>query len=276
MILADLPFSNLNPPYANLKFQNQALCFKIYLINCDIIKKVIKMDELKNKKILIVDDEKDLLNMIKEILWNAGFFNVYTALNCSEALKITGQQTIALYLLDVNLPDGDGFSLYGDIRKYSQAPVIFLTARGEADDRLMGLGIGADDYIVKPFLSGELVLRITALLRRTYMKNPETPVIELSDRKIDLETAQVIYNSESISLTPKEFILIKKLFENKNRIVTNDALCMAAWGDGYYGYENTLMVHIRRLREKIEKNPSKPFHLITAKGLGYKLVIKDE
>jgi DNA-binding response OmpR family regulator len=234
------------------------------------------MDELKNKKILIVDDEKDLLNMIKEILWNAGFFNVYTALNCSEALKITKQQTIALYLLDVNLPDGDGFSLYGDIRKYSQAPVIFLTARGEADDRLMGLGIGADDYIVKPFLSGELVLRITALLRRTYMKNPETPVIELSDRKIDLETAQVIYNGESISLTPKEFILIKKLFENKNRIVTNDALCMAAWGDGYYGYENTLMVHIRRLREKIEKNPSKPFHLITAKGLGYKLVIKDE
>ena len=140
----------------------------------------------------------------------------------------------------------------------------------------MGLGMGADDYIVKPFLSGELVLRITALLRRTYMKNPETPVIELSDRKIDLETAQVIYNGESISLTPKEFILIKKLFENKNRIVTNDALCMAAWGDGYYGYENTLMVHIRRLREKIEKNPSKPFHLITAKGLGYKLVIKDE
>lgn len=234
------------------------------------------MDELKNKKILIVDDEKDLLNMIKEILWNAGFFNVYTALNCSEALKITGQQTIALYLLDVNLPDGDGFSLYGDIRKYSQAPVIFLTARGEANDRLMGLGIGADDYIVKPFLSGELVLRITALLRRTYMKNPETPVIELADRKIDLETAQVIYNGESISLTPKEFILIKKLFENKNRIVTNDALCMAAWGDGYYGYENTLMVHIRRLREKIEKNPSKPFHLITAKGLGYKLVMKDE
>ena len=111
------------------------------------------MDELKNKKILIVDDEKDLLNMIKEILWNAGFFNVYTALNCSEALKITKQQTIALYLLDVNLPDGDGFSLYGDIRKYSQAPVIFLTARGEADDTLMGLGMGADVYIVKPFLS---------------------------------------------------------------------------------------------------------------------------
>lgn len=234
------------------------------------------MNELKNKKILIVDDEKGILNLIEEILRNDGFFNIYTADNCKEALKITAQQPIALYVLDVNLPDGNGFSLYEDIRKYSKAPVIFLTARGEANDKLKGLGLGADDYIVKPFLSGELVLRITALLRRTYIKITEETVINLSDRKIDLETAQVIYGENKIALTPKEYILIKKLFENKNRIVTNDTLCMAAWGDDYYGYENTLMVHIRRIREKIEKNPSKPIHLLTAKGLGYKLVIKNE
>ena len=234
------------------------------------------MNELKNKKILIVDDEKELLNMIKEILINDGYFNIFTAKNCEEAMKITKQQAIALYLLDVNLPDGDGFSLYEDIRKYSQAPVIFLTARGEADDRLRGLGLGADDYVVKPFLTAELLLRIAALLRRTYTKELIKTVIELSDRTVDLETAQVIYNGEKTSLTAKEFILLKKLFENKNRIVTNDSLCMAAWGDGYYGYENTLMVHIRRIREKIEKDPSKPRHLLTAKGLGYKLVINDE
>lgn len=234
------------------------------------------MNELKNKKILIVDDEKELLNMIKEILINDGYFNIFTAKNCEEALKITKQQAIALYLLDVNLPDGDGFSLYEDIRKYSQAPVIFLTARGEADDRLRGLGLGADDYVVKPFLTAELLLRIAALLRRTYTKELIKTVIELSDRTVDLETAQVICNGEKTSLTAKEFILLKKLFENKNRIVTNDSLCMAAWGDGYYGYENTLMVHIRRIREKIEKDPSKPCHLLTAKGLGYKLVINDE
>lgn len=234
------------------------------------------MDELKNKKILIVDDERELLYMIRDILWNNGFFSVYTAENQREALKIAENQPIALYVLDINLPDGDGFSLYEEIKKFSLAPVIFLTARGEADDRLRGLGMGADDYIVKPFLTAELLLRITAILRRTYTKPQEASVIKLSDRIIDLETAQVCMNGMYISLTPKEFIIIKKLFENKNRIVTNDALCMAAWGDGYYGYENTLMVHIRRLREKIEENPSRPRHLITAKGLGYKLVILNE
>ena len=234
------------------------------------------MKELKNKKILIVDDEKELLNMIHDILWTDGFFNIYTAENCREALKIIKEQPIALCVLDVNLPDGNGFSLYHDIRAVSQAPVIFLTARGEEGDKLQGLGLGADDYIVKPFLSQELLLRITALLRRTYAKPQKITAFRLSDRTVDFETAQVIYHDEKIPLTAKEFILMKKLWEYKNRIVTNDALCMAAWGDDYYGYENTLMVHIRRLREKIEENPSRPKHLITAKGLGYKLVLENE
>lgn len=234
------------------------------------------MEELKNKKILLVDDEKDLLDMIRDILWSEGFFNVYTAENCKEALKIVEEQPIALCILDVNLPDGNGFSLYNDIRRLSQAPVIFLTARGEADDKLQGLGLGADDYIVKPFLTRELLLRITALLRRTYAKPHKVTSFRLSGRTVDFETAQVIYDNKKISLTAKEFILLKKLWENKNRIVTNDALCMAAWGDNYYGYENTLMVHIRRLREKIEENPSRPKHLLTAKGLGYKLVTENE
>ncbi|MGI5825178.1 MAG: response regulator transcription factor [Bacillota bacterium] len=234
------------------------------------------MNELKNKKILIVDDEKELLRMIKDMLWSDGFFNVYTAENCREALKIIKEQAVALCILDVNLPDGNGFSLYKDTRELSQAPVIFLTARGETNDKLKGLELGADDYIVKPFLAKELLLRITALLRRTYTKPQEITTFRLSNRTVDLKTAQVLDGSKNISLTAKEFILIKKLWENKNRIVTSDALCMAAWGDNYYGYENTLMVHIRHLREKIEENPSKPQHLITAKGLGYKLVIENE
>lgn len=234
------------------------------------------MKELKNKKILIVDDEKDILKMIYEILTKDGFFNIYTAENCAEAMEVIKTQTVALCVLDVNLPDGDGFSLFDEIRKFSQAPVIFLTARGEADDKIRGLGLGADDYIVKPFLTKELILRIVALLRRTYSKPQTDFVIKLSDRIINLETVSVIFKDKEIPLTAKEFILIKKLWENKNRIVTNDALCMAAWGDEYYGYENTLMVHIRRLREKIEENPSKPKHLITARGIGYKLVISDE
>lgn len=234
------------------------------------------MQELYNKKILIVDDEPELLSMLSDILYNDGFYNIYTAKNCSGALKTAEEQAISLFLLDVNLPDGSGFSLFNDLRRISQAPVIFLTARGEADDRIKGLGLGADDYIVKPFLPKELVLRVTAVLKRVYKINSTTTAFKLSGKIIDLETAMVMNGDEQIPLTAKEFILIKKLWENKNHIVTNDALCMAAWGGDYYGYENTLMVHIRRLRKKIENEPSRPKHLITVKGLGYKLVVENE
>lgn len=234
------------------------------------------MQELKNKKILIVDDEPELLTMLSDILYKDGFYNIYTERSCSEAMKTAREQSVSLFLLDVNLPDGSGFSLFEDLQKISQAPVIFLTARGEADDRIKGLGLGADDYIVKPFLSKELILRVSAVLKRVYKINSNTTAFALSGRIINLETAMVNYGSEKIPLTAKEFILIKKLWENRNRIVTNDALCMAAWGEDYYGYENTLMVHIRRLRKKIENEPSKPKHLITVKGLGYKLVVEDE
>lgn len=234
------------------------------------------MKELKNKKILLVDDEPELLKMTEAALLSEGFYNIYTAENCKKALEVIRSQTIALILLDVMLPDGDGFSLFSEIRKMSQTPVIFLTAKGEAGDKIHGLGLGADDYIVKPFLMKELTLRITAVLRRTYQSALNKPDFYLGEKHINLETASVMSKGQEKSFTAKEFILLKKLYENKNRIVTNDALCMAAWGDEYYGYENTLMVHISRLRQKIEENPSVPKYIITAKGLGYKLVIKDE
>lgn len=234
------------------------------------------MDDIKNKKILIVDDEKDLLHLIAGVLRSGGFSYVYTAQSAAEALALAASQPIALFVLDVNLPDMSGFDLYGRLRASSRSPVIFLTARGESADRLQGLSLGADDYVVKPFLSRELLLRITALLRRTYSRPPEVASFSLSDRTVSFETAQVLCGGRKIPLTAKEYILIKKLYENRGRIVTNDALCMAAWGDGYYGYENTLMVHIRRLREKLEAAPSYPKHLLTVRGLGYKLVIADE
>lgn len=237
---------------------------------------VIKMKELLNKKILIVDDETELLKMVEEALWSEGFFNILKAQSCKEAVEIAKSQPVALFLLDVNLPDGSGFALYNSIREFSAAPVIFLTARGEARDKIQGLDLGADDYIVKPFLMKELTLRVKAILRRTYgIQNNETG-FNIGNRYIDFERAAVVTDGKEASLTAKEFILIKKLWENKNKIVTNDSLCLTAWGEDYYGHENTLMVHIRRLREKIEDNPSKPKHLITVKGLGYKLVINNE
>lgn len=234
------------------------------------------MQELKNKKILIVDDEKDILNMLSEILYRNGFYNIYTAPDCITALRIAREQPIALYLLDINLPDGNGFSLLEKIRENSKAPAIFLTARGEGNDRIKGLGLGADDYIVKPFLAEELILRIIAVLKRVYKIAEVKSVITMSGVIVNMETAAVNRNGKEFSLTAKEYVLFKKLLENKNKIVTNDALCMAVWGGEYYGYENTLMVHIRRIRQKIELEPSKPKHLITIRGLGYKLVVNDE
>ena len=153
---------------------------------------------------------------------------------------------------------------------------MFLTAKSREFDRLAGFEAGGDDYIVKPFLLSELILRVKALLRRTYATIHKETGFSVGDQYVDFEKAAVIRNGKETPLTPKELILIRKLWENKNKIVTNDALCLAAWGEEYYGHENTLMVHIRRLREKIEKNPSAPVHLVTVKGLGYKWVSENE
>ena len=236
------------------------------------------MDDIKNKKLLIVEDEREIRNMVEGFLRKEGFARIYQASNCTEAMEVFRSVKPDIAILDVMLPDGDGFSLLSSLRQISNMPVLFLSARGEDEDRLLGLGLGADDYIVKPFLPRELVLRLTAILRRVYSqpKREQRPVFHLGDRIIDLESGIARNGSNEYSLTAKEHALLSKLYENRNRIVTSDALCQAAWGDDYYGYENTLMVHIRRIREKIEENPSNPKYLQTIRGLGYKLMVKEE
>lgn len=235
------------------------------------------MDEIKNKKLLIVDDEREIRNMIDGFLRKEGFMRIYQASNCAEALEVYRSVKPDIAILDVMLPDGDGFSLLSSLRQISNMPVLFLSARGEDEDRLLGLGLGADDYIVKPFLPRELILRLTAILKRVYSppKQEQRPVFQLGGCTIDLEGGIVRNDSTEYPLTAKEHALLFKLYESRNRIVTSDALCQAAWGDDYYGYENTLMVHIRRIREKIEDNPSNPEYLLTIRGLGYKLIVKE-
>ena len=224
------------------------------------------------KKILLVDDEPELLTLVAVILKEDGFENIMTASTVSEGIDAAKTQKPDLAILDVMLPDGDGFSLMQKIRAFSDMPVIFLTARDEAEDKLAGLGLGADDYIAKPFLGEELLLRVHAILRRCY--KTDAPVVKLDGCLIDFERGQVSKAGETIPLTAMEYTLLKTLARNAGKIVTLDTLCEALWGDNPFGYENSLNAHIRRIREKIESTPSKPVSLITMKGLGYKLNIR--
>lgn len=269
-------------------------------------------------KILLVDDEKALREMVSGFLFRAGFHQVTLAADCREAERLFVRREPHLVLLDVMLPDGDGFSLLRKMREMSEIPVIFLSARDEDESRLRGLGMGADDYITKPFLPEELILRVTAVLKRVYKVKTvqENEIISLgrcmvdlgsgvahwdgsgADRKtddgsekiggVDMRDSAADENGDAgcgfgkknntagksgdITLTAKEYAILQKLAQERGRIVTIDALCDAVWQEENYGYENTLVVHIRRLREKIEEDPSHPKYLLTVRGLGYRLV----
>lgn len=236
---------------------------------------VITMNNIFDSRLLIVDDEPELCKMLMEILKREGFIKVSCAACCKEARQLFTQEKPEGVILDVCLPDGNGFSLMQEFRERSSVPVLFLSARDEDENRLLGLGLGADDYITKPFLPRELTLRLKAVLSRAYfpvvLRQAKKPVFCLGENQIDLNSGTVTTKARQYSLTAKEFSLLEKLYENCGNIVTGDSLCRAAWGNDLYGYENTLMVHIRRLREKIEPEPSTPRYLLTVRGLGYKL-----
>ncbi len=231
------------------------------------------MKKLHELKLLVVDDEPELCAMIKEILYNEGYTDVFTAKDCKSAKESFTKLDPDAVILDVMLPDGDGFGLIGEMRRIKDVPVLFLSARDADEDRLRGLGLGADDYIVKPFLPKELVLRLTAVLRRVYSKEltGALETLTLGSAVVDWGSGTVTKRGETFSLTAKEYALLRKLADNRGNIVTIDALCRAAWDEENFGFGNTLMVHIRRLREKIEEEPSKPKWLVTVRGLGYKL-----
>ena len=185
---------------------------------------------LKSKKVLIVDDEESLRSMLITILEDENFFNIITADCVKSALEICQQEKPDIAILDVMLPDGNGFELMDALRSFTNIPVIFLTAK---------------DDITKPFMPKELVFRLNAVLRRCYKE--DSPLIELHDCKIDLANAQVIKNDEVLPLTAKEHDILETLVRNANHIVTIDALCEAVWGDNPFGYGNSLLAHIRRI-----------------------------
>lgn len=223
--------------------------------------------------LLLVDDDRDLLEMLCSIFRRAGYNELLTASSGAEALAIWRAQHPDMVVLDVMMPDMDGFSVLKEIRRTSRVPILMLTARGEAEDRVEGLENGADDYLAKPFLPKELLLRVGAILNRVYPDTNE--MVVLANAVVDLANAEVIKNGTRTALTAKEMQLFTKMYQNAGRIVTTGTLCQTICGDYWQGYESTLSTHIRHLREKIEENPSKPVSLITVKGLGYRLTLKE-
>lgn len=221
------------------------------------------------KKVLVVDDEKLIVKGIRFSLEQDGM-EVDCAYDGEEALEKIREKEYDIILLDVMLPKLTGFEVCQHIREFSSVPVVMLTAKGEDMDKILGLEYGADDYITKPFNILEVKARIKAIIRRTSPKPKETAkVIESGDMKLDCEGRRVYIAGKEINLTAKEFELLELLVVNANKVYSRENLLKLVWGNGYPGDVRTVDVHIRRLREKIESNPSEPKYVHTKWGVGY-------
>ena len=229
------------------------------------------MNREETYTLLVADDEPEILAVLREYFASQGY-RVLAASNGDEALALAqGAVRPDLLLLDVMMPGMDGLALCRRLRNHLTCPILLLTARVEDADALAGFEAGADDYIPKPFLPQELLLRVYAVLRRSYPA--VEPKVQLDYCVIDFDRAEVVREDGSVSLTAKEFALLEILSRNQGKVVTTDAICNALWGGDAFGYENPLNAHIRRVREKIERDHSHPVSLITCKGLGYKLMV---
>lgn len=225
---------------------------------------------MSKKKILVVDDEKLIVKGIRFSLEQDGM-EVDCAYDGEEALAFAKQCEYDLVLLDVMLPKLDGFQVCQQIREFSDMPVVMLTAKSEDMDKILGLEYGADDYITKPFNILEVKARIKAIMRRTAKKEETQPssVIVKGTMKIDCESRRVFIEEREINLTAKEFDVLELLAMNPNKVYSRENLLNLIWGADYPGDARTVDVHIRRLREKVEANPSEPRYVHTKWGVGY-------
>ena len=225
--------------------------------------------------IFCVEDDESIQSLELYALRSAGF-EVRGFVDGDSFLEALRTEIPQLVILDVMLPGKSGVELLKLMKESSatrEIAVIMATAKGAEYDKIQSLDLGADDYLVKPFLPKELLLRVQAILKRAYPEKER--VVTLNAASVDLDRAEVIRDGLRAPLTAKEYSVFEKLAENAGRIVTIGVLCQTLCGEIWQGYETTLMTHIRHLREKIEENPSKPVSLLTVKGLGYKLVVKE-
>lgn len=232
-----------------------------------------------NKKVLIIDDEEDILRIIKTVLVKEGIEKVVTSTTAREGFAEFQQTQPDLVLLDIMLPDGEGYDVCKQIRNISNVPILFISAKTEELDKILGFAIGGDDYITKPFSPKEVAYRVKAQLRRAdYIQTSDKTdsIIKAGPFELSEQRAELLKHGEIIELKPKEFGLIKYFLQNNKKVISKEKLYDTVWGEDYFGSDNTVMVHIRRLREKIEVDPSHPKFLITVKGLGYKFTVEDE
>ena len=225
------------------------------------------------KKVLVVDDEKLIVKGLRFSL-EQDDMEVECAYDGEEALEMAKRNKYDLILLDIMLPKLTGLEVCQQIREFSDVPVIMLTAKGEDMDKILGLEYGADDYITKPFNILEVKARIKAIIRRTGAKTKEsvdkkTQIIEAGDLRLDCEGRRLHVNGKEVNLTAKEFDVLELLVLNPNKVYGRDNLLKLVWGEDYPGDVRTVDVHIRRLREKIETNPSEPKYVHTKWGVGY-------
>lgn len=233
------------------------------------------------KKVLLIDDEQEILDLLEAVLHKEGFQQVEKARSGEAGIDTCRSWQPDAIVLDVMLPDIDGFEVCRRLRTFTYAPILFLSARSDDLDKLLGLGIGGDDYVTKPFSPKEVAFRLKAQLRRSEYPNAaaqppeaepsEEQVYRFGDVCLNATRAEVTRAGQPVVLTAKEYQLLLFLVQNANRIHSKQKICDAVWGETYIGLDNTITVHIRRLREKLEPDPSAPTYIQTVIGLGYKL-----
>lgn len=226
---------------------------------------------MAEEKILVVDDEEHILELLRFNLSNSGY-KVFSATNGIDAIKIAKSEVPNLILLDLMLPGMDGYDVCKEIRKdssVSHIPIIMITAKGEELDKILGLELGADDYITKPFSVRELLARVKAVLRRINTEYIDKGY-SFGNININFQKHEVMKNSDKIDLTLKEFELLEILIKNKGRVMTRDFLLDKIWGYEYIGETRTVDVHIRHLRQKIEEDDKNPKYIETIRGIGYR------
>ncbi|WP_454055113.1 response regulator transcription factor [Clostridium sp. Marseille-Q7071] len=226
-----------------------------------------------NEKVLIVDDDNEIRNVVSIYLKNEGY-EVLQAENGYKALEIIKAESIDLVLLDIMMPEFNGIELCNEIRKNYVMPIIFLSAKDAEIDKILGLSSGAEDYITKPFSTVELIARVKSQLRRYKRYNQidkNEKIIEIGNLKINSDTRQVFVGNREVSLTSKEFDILELLVRNKGIIMSIPRIYETVWKEEFFKSDNTVMVHITNIRQKIEEDPKNPIYIKTVWGVGYKI-----